>query len=187
MVENILALAKMMMTKERFFHTINVRDFSLLLAKTHMVDPKKVELAAISHDLFRDVPAKKLLKISEIWNVETERVERNHPILLHGKVAAEFLKRRYGLRDKSILLSIAYHTSGHPEMDRVGKILVISDTIGFDRDFQGVEDLRKLSHLDLDKAFIGVLKNRMEYALKTNRYLLPKSVETWNSLVEVMR
>ena len=187
MVEEVLMIADRVMTKERFLHTINVRDFALLLARIHRVDPRRVELAAVSHDLFRDISSEKLLRISKAWDLEIEEVERNHPILLHGKVAAEFLRRRFGIDDTSVLLSVAYHTSGHPDMDDIGKILVVSDTAGFDRDFPGVEKLRDVAYRDLERAFVEVLKNRMVYALETNRYLLPKSVETWNSVVEVMR
>lgn len=187
MVEEILTLAEKMMTKERYIHTINVRDFALLLAKIHKANPKEVEIAAVSHDLFRDVPSGKLLKISKIWNLKIEDIEKKHPILLHGKVAAEFLRRRYRLTNESILISVAYHTSGHPEMNEVGKILMIADTVGFDRNFPEVEKLRNVSYQDLNRAFVEILKNRMMYALKTNRYLLPKSVDTWNSTVEVMK
>ncbi len=186
MVEKILEIAKTTMTKERFFHTISVRDFALILARIHGIDPRKLEIAALSHDLFRDVPPRKLLKLSEIWNLEMEDVERRHPILLHGKVAAEFLKRRFEFTDKSVLLAVSYHTSGHPDMDEIGMALVISDTVGFDRDFPSAEKLREIAYRDFKKAFVEILKNRMVYALSTNRYLLPKSVETWNSVVEVI-
>ncbi len=64
---------------------------------------------------------------------------------------------------------------------------MISDTVGFDRDFPSVEKLREIAYGDLKGAFIEILKGRMVYALNTNRYLLPKSVETWNSVVEVVR
>ena len=72
-------------------------------------------------------------------------------------------------------------------MNEVGKILMIADTVGFDRNFPEVEKLRNVSYQDLNRAFVEILKNRMMYALKTNRYLLPKSVDTWNSTVEVMK
>ena len=187
MVEEILKIAEMMMTRERFVHTISVRDFALILSRIHRIDPKRLELAAVSHDLFRDVPPDKLLKISKVWDIDVEDVEKRHPILLHGKVAAEFLKRKYRVKDRSVLLSVAYHTSGHPDMDDIGKVLVIADTVGFDRDFPGVDDLRKIAYKDFERAFVEMLKNRMTYALNTNRYLLPKSVEAWNRVVEVIR
>ena len=186
MVSRILFYARFMMRPERLQHTISVRDFALILSQIHGVDPRRVEIAAVSHDLFRDVPPWKLLKIAEIWNLEIEKVERSHPVLLHGKVASEFLKRRFGCKDESILLAVAYHTSGHPKLDEIGKILLISDTVGFDRDFDDVERIRKIAFMDLEMAFREVIRNRMVYAIETGRYVLPKSVETWNELVEVI-
>jgi predicted HD superfamily hydrolase involved in NAD metabolism len=175
-----------MVNPKRFFHILMVRDFSLILSYINGVNPKRVEIAAVAHDLFRDVPPRRLLKIAEVWGINIEDVERKHPVLLHGKVAAEFLKKRFGCKDLDILNAVAYHTSGHPNFGNVGKILVVSDTIGFDRNFDDVENIRKLALKDLDLAFREVLKNRIIYAIKTGRYLLPKSVETWNRLVEVV-
>ncbi len=186
MVSQILFYARFMMKPERLRHTISVRDFALILSHTHGVDPRRVEIAATSHDLFRDVPPWKLLKIAEIWNLDIEPVERAHPVLLHGKIASEFLKRRFGCEDESILLAVAYHTSGHPKLDEIGKILLISDTVGFDREFKDVDRMRKIALEDLEMAFREVIKNRMVYAIETGRYVLPKSVETWNELVEVI-
>ena len=186
MVKEALFYARFMMKPERLRHTILVRDFSLMLAEIHNVDGKRVEIAAVFHDLFRDVPPQKLLEISKVWNLELDEVERKHPVLLHGKVASEFLRRRFGCEDEDILIAVAYHTSAHPNMGNVGKILVISDTVGFDRDFDGVDEIREVAKRNLDLAFREVVKSRIEYAVRTGRYVLLKSVETWNKLVEVI-
>ncbi len=183
MVEKIIHFARFMMGRERLMHAILVRDFALKLSHVHGLDPFKMELMALSHDLFRDVPPHKLLKIAKVWNIEVEDVELKNPVLLHGKVAAEFLKRRFDYDDEKVLLAIAYHTSGHPALDLHGKALVISDTLSMDRNFDGLEDLRKIAFKDLEMAFKEVLRNRINYAIKTDRFLLPKSVQTWNTIV----
>ncbi len=185
MVDKLIHFAKVLVSKSRFKHIIAVRDFALLLADIHGIDPRKLELAAIAHDIFRDVPADKLLRIAEIWEIEVEDLEIKHPILLHGKIAAEFLRRRMNVVDNSVIISVAYHTSGYPEMGKLGKALMIADTVGYDRDFPGIKEIREIAFKSLEKAFVEVLKNRMIYAIQTGRFLLPKSVETWNKTVEV--
>ncbi len=173
-----------MVIPERKRHIFCVRDFALLLSYIHGVDSFRVEIAALSHDLFRDVPPDRLLRLSKLWNVPMSDVEIKHPILLHGRVAAEFLRRRFSFEDSEVLMAVAYHTSGHPDFDRIGKILTVSDTVGYDRDFSGVEDLRDLAMKDLEEAYRAVLKNRIIYAVSTDRYLLEMSVSAWNRLVE---
>ena len=170
--------------KERRFHIISVRDFSLLLSKIHGADPFKVELAALSHDMFRDVPPKKLLRMAEVWGLDVEDVERKHPVLLHGKIAGEFLRRRFGFEDEEVILAVSFHTSGHPKFNKIGKILTVADTVAYDRDFPGVDELRSVAFRDLERAYFEVIRERIVYALMSGRYVLKKSMETWNELVD---
>ncbi len=186
MVSTILHYARFLMKPERLRHTISVRDFALKLAYAYGIDPRRVEIAAVSHDLFRDVRPDVLLRMARIWEIDMEEVEEKHPVLLHGKIAGEFLRRRFECHDEEIILAVSYHTSSHPDMGGIGKILVVSDTVGYDRDFPGVEELREIALKDLEEAFLRVLENRLTYAISTRRYLLPKSVETWNRIVEVV-
>ncbi len=183
MVEEIVHFARIMMKPSRLRHTVMVRDCAIALAQIHGLNPRRVEIMAMAHDLFRDVDPLKLLKISEIWGLDVEEIERENPVLLHGKVSAEFLRRRFGVKDEGVLLAVAYHTSGHPDLDEEGRALVIADTVSYDREFECAEELREIARRDLNRAFREVIRNRIEYALKTGRYVLEMSARTWNSLV----
>ncbi len=180
----LMKLLEIMVTENRRRHILAVRDFALLLSYIHNSEHFKVEIAALSHDLFRDVEKEKLLRLSEIWKIDTTLIERKHPVLLHGKVAAEFLKRRFGVVDREILLSVAYHTSGHPDFGKIGKIITVADTVSYDRDFPVVDELRKKAFSDLEEAFYMVIKNRLNFALNKDRYILEMGMKTWNSIVD---
>ncbi len=183
MVDVLIHMARSLMKPQRLRHTMMVRDYALYLAWIHGLNPRRLEVMAVAHDLFRDVDPERLLRMARIWSIELEDVERTNPVLLHGKVSAQFLRRRFGFEDEPALLAIAYHTSGHPDLDDEGKALVVSDTIAYDRDFPGVEELRRISRIDLNRAFGEVIRNRIVYALKTGRYVLEMSAKTWNSFV----
>jgi len=179
----IISYFDLLLTERRKKHIFAVRDFALKLAYIHKADPTRVEIAALSHDLFRDVPPGKLLKLAKLWNIKIDDEEKNHPVLLHGKVAAEFIRRRFKLEDKSILLAIGYHTSSHPDFDEIGKIVTIADTIGYDRDFECIEKLREIAIENLEEGYLIVLANRMKYYINTGRFILEDTVKSWNKIV----
>lgn len=176
-----------LVTSERLKHIRNCERFSLMLAKRYGVDRLACRTAALAHDMFRDLSLSQLLLLSEIYGVELNDVERKNPVLLHGKLAAIYLRKRLGIEDRSVLNAVTYHTSGSLELDTLGKIVFLADSLEFSRAYDKVETLRKLSFRDLNTAVFEVLKNKMIYALKRNLLLLPESVKMWNSMISAHR
>ncbi len=131
-------LKLMINSKERLNHIYSVVDFSNKLAEVHNISQERVKIAALGHDLFRDVKPSKLITIARIYNIPITQIELAAPILLHGMISAEFLKRKYGI-DEEIYEAIYYHTSGYEYMGDIGRILVISDSAGDDREYRGGE------------------------------------------------
>jgi len=181
-----------LVTSERLKHIRNCERFSLILAERYGVDELACRIAALAHDMFahdmfRDLSLSKLLLLAEIYGVELNDVEKENPILLHGKLAAIYLQKRFDIKEKSVLNAVRYHTSGSPELDTLGKIVFLADSLEFGRVYDKVETLRKLSFKNLDTAVFETLKNKMIYALKRNLLLLPESVEMWNSMIPAHR
>jgi len=171
-------------SKKRLEHINNVVNFSKKLAQIHKLPQEKVEIAALAHDLFRDVEPSRLTKLAAFYKISLDKFDKNRPILLHGKVSAEFLKRKFHIGE-DIYQAIYYHTSGYKKMGNIGKTLVISDSAGDDRDFEGVEELRRVSYKSLNEGYKLVIKNKISYALTKERYILEDTYETWNSLCEI--
>ena len=171
----------MIKSEKRLKHIYNVLEFSNMLAERHNISNEKVKIAALSHDLFREVEAFKLLKIAEVYEIPVTGFERNRPILLHGMISAEFLKRKYKI-DGEIYEAVYYHTSGYEFMGKIGKVLVISDSASDDRDFKGVKELRRISLNSLDDGYKFVIKNKISYSLLKERYILEHTYKTWNHI-----
>jgi len=182
-IDELEAILNRVLSKKRIVHVKSVVDFSKRLGEIYNVDLNRLELAALSHDMFRDVPPRKLLKMSRAYGLKISDLEKAHPVLLHGKVAAEFLKRRFGVDDEEVLIAVAYHTSGHVGFREIGKILFIADSLEFTRDFPGVDALRKIAFRNLEEGFFQVLKNKIFYAVGRDLLLIPETVELWNSIL----
>ncbi len=125
----------------------------------------------------------KLITIARIYNIPITQIELAAPILLHGMISAEFLKRKYGI-DEEIYEAIYYHTSGYEYMGDIGRILVISDSAGDDREYRGgVKKLRQESIKSLNLGYKLAIKNKIQYAIKKDRYVLEQTYKTWNRIL----
>ncbi len=171
-----------MVSSQRAAHVERMEEDGKKLAKVHDLDESKVTLAVCAHDLFRDTKPDKLLKMANVWNVKITKEERYLPLLLHGKVASEYLKRRFNVEDVEILDAVSYHTSGMPTNSKIVKALVVLDTTEHGRNFDGVEELRKIVWRSLDDGYAAVIKNKICYALLHDLLILEKTVQTWNYL-----
>ncbi len=138
-----------LVTSERLKHIRNCERFSLMLAERYGVDELACKIATLAHDMFRDLSLSKLLLLAEIYGVELNDVEKENPILLHGKLAAIYLQKRFDIKEKSVLNAVRYHTSGSPELDTLGKIVFLADSLEFGRVYDKVETPVSYTHLTL--------------------------------------
>ncbi|MEN3007514.1 bis(5'-nucleosyl)-tetraphosphatase (symmetrical) YqeK [Pseudothermotoga sp.] len=186
-VEKLSQLLNLLVGPKRLRHILSCSEFARKLAKIHKIDEQKVLLACLSHDMFRDIPAPKLLRMAKAYNIEPSELELKHPVLLHGKIAAEYLKRRFKIEDVEVLEAIAYHTSGRADVSSVAKIVFLADALEENRVYEEVEELRKLAEHDLDEALIRTLRSKVCYAMKKEYLLLPETIEMWNWLLRNKR
>lgn len=179
----IKLMVKILVKDERYSHVEGTAKFAKALAKIHNLDQTIAEFMAYAHDLFRDISYEKLFKISKVYSIEITSHDLTNPILLHGKVAAEFVKRRFKINDSDILTGIAFHTSGYKDLGIYGKVLFLADSLEETRTYPNVNKLRELAFKDIEVAYFEVLRNKIIYALSRDLLILPESVESWNNLI----
>ena len=80
---------------------------------------------------------------------------------LHSKTGAALAKYVFGEPD-DVYDAIFCHTTGKPGMNTFEKILYLADYMEPTRDFDGVEEMRRLVWEDLDKAMIMGLEMTIE-------------------------
>ena len=151
--------------EDRKRHTAGVVSESLKLAERYGADPEKIEIAALSHDLFRSLSQHRM----EAWAKELN-VDSNGEIpigTIHGKLAAYALKHSFGVCDEDIINAVSFHSTARAKMSPIEKIIFVADAIEPGRDYPGVDDLRDLAYVDLDEACYRILKNTIDY-LKSN-------------------
>ena len=166
-------------------HIYRVRDVALELAARHGIDPERAELGALAHDVCRAVPGDALLKMSAELGVEVTEVEQDFPILLHGPVGAELLRREEDLTDHGLYEAVRWHSTAHSSLDPLGKLVFLADKLDPQKAaiYSYQARLRDMALESLDLALLEFLSREMATRLERGETVHPASVEARNSLI----
>jgi predicted HD superfamily hydrolase involved in NAD metabolism len=104
--------------------------------------------------------------------------------LWHAPVGAYLVEKEVGIVDSDILNAIRFHTSGRPNMTLLEKIIYVADYIEPGRHFPGVEEVRELAKLSLNKALIMAIHNTIVFLMKKKQQIYPDTFLTYNDLVK---
>ncbi len=170
---------------KRLKHTYSVAEEAVKLAEKYGEDTEKAELAALCHDMVRNASPELLNSYIREFGLP-ERLE-NNVNLSHGKVAAELLKREYGVEDEDVINAVAFHTTGRAGMSVLEKIIFLADAIEPGRDYPSVEELRKTAYINLDRACMDSLESSVRFVREKGEYLDPDTLDALNDLKEKQR
>ena len=141
------------LVKGRYLHTLGVVETAKDLAKRYGVDIKKAEIAALAHDIAKNLSSEQLLKIIEANNITLSVDEKNTRELWHSIVGP------------------------------IVAIIYLADMIEPSRDFSMVEELRNDSKDDLDKAMLNALTYTIKYLLEKGCLIDVNTVKARNYLL----
>jgi predicted HD superfamily hydrolase involved in NAD metabolism len=167
----------------RYTHTLRVVKTARDIASVFGVGDQKAEVAALLHDCARDMSRQAQLRLAESFGIVISDMERYNPALLHASLGAELARRECGVHCESVLNAIRFHTTGRPGMSLLEKVIFVADYVEPGRDFPGVDRVRELSSVDLDKAVLLALDQTIAYVLERARLLHPITLETRNDLI----
>ncbi|MDO4177721.1 MAG: bis(5'-nucleosyl)-tetraphosphatase (symmetrical) YqeK [Phascolarctobacterium sp.] len=168
---------------KRFKHSVAVYETALKMAEHFNCDMEKVGIASLLHDCGREVATKESVAWAQAHDLPVDEIEANQPILLHSKIGMVIAKEKYGVSDLEILDAIRYHTTGTSGMTDIAKIVFLADIIEPNRDYPGVDDLRKASFKNLDKAMLMAYSNTTTYLFESELLVHPNCIKGYNELV----
>ena len=177
--EKIKKILKERLSDKRYRHTLGCTETAEKLAKMLGADSQKAYTAGLLHDCAKELSLSEQLAYAEKCGYKPDRLTAMSSNLLHAPVSALMAKREFGIDDKEILEAIAYHTTGKENMTLLGKIVFSADMVEPNRDFPGVDELRKNIFSDFDKGLIEIFDCSISFVLKKlnfapNRSLCPK-------------
>ena len=161
----------------------NARESSVKLAKIYGEDEERAALAALLHDSAKEISKDEMREILRAYPQYAEGGEERPAPVWHGVCAAILARTQWGVTDEAVLSAIACHTAGKPGMTRLDKILYLADMTSAERDWPGVEKLRKLEKKNLDAAMLAALKQTNDFVLSQGKPLDPMSKAAYEDIL----
>lgn len=172
-----------MMRAKRVPHVIGVEEEAAKLARRWGADPVLARRAGVLHDCTKYLELPEQLELCQTYGVELDELERQAVKLLHAKTGACIARAVFGEPD-AVYQAIFWHTTAKADMTTLEKILYVADYMEPNRDFEGVERLRKLAYEDLDKALLLGVEMTIREMEEKKRVIHPKTIQARDYLRE---
>lgn len=182
LIEEIEAHLRATLSPKRVEHVYRVAQTARRLAERHGADSERAWLAALLHDLAREVPPQQLLSDAQRRGLPLTPLDHVNPMpRLHGVIAAEIAVERFGVADPEVLAAIASHTLGRARMSAVEQVVFLADYSEPGReDHPGLSEVRQLAEADLLLATRTAMDYTIRYLLETNRSIHPQVIDARN-------
>ena len=111
-LEEAYEYVKKNLKENRFIHTLGVIEEAKKLAKINGVSEEKAEMAALCHDIAKNIPKTEMLEIMKENNIILTEDEENSPSIWHSILGPIVTKKELKIEDEEILSAIRWHTTG---------------------------------------------------------------------------
>ena len=173
------------MKSARFRHSKNVAKEAVRLAKKYGADVQKAEIAGILHDATKESTEEEQMELIERAGIELTELERSSHKLWHAISGSAFIQVELGIEDEDIINAIRYHTTGRKGMTLLDKVIFIADFTSADRDYEGVEMMRKIADKDLDEAVLEGMSFTMADLAQRKLTIAPDTFAGYNEMAEL--
>ena len=181
--EKIITLIRSKLNTDRFNHSLNVADSAKELALRYGADADKAYTAGLLHDVMKNASEEEQLGVLSEAGIELMPVERENKKLWHAIAGAAYVKFVMGIDDRDIIRAVRYHTTGRSGMSLLEKIVYLADYISADRNYNGVEDMRRLCKSDSDEAILYALTFGIPDLVSKGRVIHPDSIDLYNEVI----
>ena len=152
-IPELRACSYAMVQEKRVRHIRGTEEEAVRLAQRWGADETAARRAGVLHDCTKYLTGEEHIAICQQYGVPLDDLERAAPKLLHSKTGACMARHLFGEADE-VYQAIFWHTTAKADMTTLEKILYVADYMEPNRDFDGVERLRRLAYEDLDKALL---------------------------------
>lgn len=173
--------------KERYNHTLRVMQEAVEISKIFGIDEEEARIAGYLHDCAKIPNKEDLFKEVKNYNLDLTEDMKKAPQIIHGFLGAVIAKEKYNIQDEKILKAVAYHTTGRDGMNDLEKVIFLADLTEPMRNFDGVEEIRRLSRINLDEAMLFSLNNTIKFLCKTNEYIALDTLKARNYILEILK
>lgn len=182
-IEQAEGLVKSRLKEHRAAHTFGVREEAVRFAQRFGADKDKAALAALLHDITKQVPLEEQLAICNKYGIVPDEMQKESPALLHSVTAEAVAFYELGVDDNEILSAIRYHTTGCADMSDLMKIIYLADCIEPEREnYPGLAEIRSLARENLNKACLAAMERGLAHLRETGKPIHPDTLSAIRDL-----
>lgn len=184
LVEKMNEDLKNSLSEKRYTHSLGVMNKAVELAKKYGVNENDAKIAGLLHDIAKEMTVEESLNYIEKNNIQIDEIERKNSPILHGKIGADIVKKKYNL-PQNIQNAIIYHTTTNVKMDMLAKIIYVADKIEDGRTSKeyDIEYERYLADKDIDLAILHIINENIKSLISKNKLIHPNSIEMRNKIL----
>ncbi|MBQ7377070.1 MAG: bis(5'-nucleosyl)-tetraphosphatase (symmetrical) YqeK [Clostridia bacterium] len=155
----------------------------------------KLQVAALLHDITKELPFEEQIRIAEEYGVPFSENERMCPKIFHARTAALIIPRKYPqFADPDIISAVAKHTTGDVSFSTFEKIIFLADFMEEGRTYEICRAVREdfFEHLPrdeddlpdyLDQTVLKVLDATILILVREKSYIAEQTFHCRNHLL----
>ncbi len=171
---------KSRLSEKRYFHSLCVAEEAVRLADRYGADKEKAFLAGLLHDVLKDTKTQEQLKFAKEFGIMLTDLEIGAPKLYHSIIGSAYLEKVLGIKDEEIISAVRYHTTARANMSSLEKVLYLADYTSRDRDYEGVEEMRRAVEVNEIEAMRIALKFTVEDLNAKKVPIHPDTIAAYN-------
>ena len=173
-MEELETVVVNLLNPNRVKHVLGCRDTAAEMAKVWGADVTDAARAGLLHDITKALDGPLQLTLCSQYGKVLDEFSESNPKTLHAFTGSLVAERIFG-ENEAVVKAIESHTTGKPAMNTLEKIIYVADYMEPNRDFPGVEELRRLAYTDLDGALKLGLEMTLAMLKQQNRQISPAS------------
>lgn len=171
------------LSKKRYNHTLAVTKLACELAEKYNICESDAWVAAMLHDVTKEYNLSEQLQILNKSDIILDNTLVLNSNLIHSITASIYAGGVLSVKNKDILDSIRYHTTGRANMSMLEKIIYVADACAYDRQYVEAEFIRKLAFEDIDEAMLTIIEFTLTNLVKKREYIAVETIQCYNYLV----
>ncbi len=185
--DEFLAVMKEKLKEKRFIHSLNVADAAKRLSERYGADTEKAYICGLLHDIEKNAPKEEQKKYMNSLCDDLPQVVTDNFKLWHAPAGAAFVRDELGITDPEMISAIKYHTTAKAGMTMLEKIIYIADYISDERDYPGVDEMRKAAFEDINEAILIGTRFTLSDLLAHDRIINQDTIDAYNEMCELLR
>ncbi len=175
-IEDLQRAVVSLLKPSRVNHVLGCQDTAVRLAKRWGANETDAARAALLHDVTKALDGPLQLTLCEAYGIVLDSFSVENPKTIHALTGSLVAERVFG-ENQAVVSAIRSHTTGKTDMGLLQKIIYMADYIEPNRDFPGVEDLRRLADTDLDRAMKRGLEMTLDMLRQQGKEISRASID----------